>query len=790
MELVPPPVTTVRPQCISISLTREEVKLSLSKDPWRPARLKNDLMDLSEEEVKTQVLYKNFRDILNKFTLQKFDTWLNRVRGLEITTQARLEGIVDIIFKKAIKEPNFSEAYAMLCMKLSQLKVPRDNASDQYVNFRGLIISRCQNQFMNKKIDEQVLKLEKEVEDCDDPVKKKELLERLAKEQRRVSDLSVGNAKFIGELYKLGMLTSKIMTYCMKNLVNEMNEENLESLCKLLTTIGQKMENDYNHLYLKNELDDIFKTLYAIDFRKTNGVSSRVRFIIQDVIDLRNKSWITKDERISKQPKTMDQIIEEAEQQKTNIKFINDCPSRDERRGNVRRQASNSIIGNQNQWKAVTLNTQKNLIRIKLAPPTWRHNASRTTRGSVDTVQNPPSHNTNNSRVVSSTSRSSSGRGNINTAIKRPEKTLPQEPLSEGMKRKVKLLVMENLVNPNDEEFVSEFKDTLPGLYHSAAVTEILNIALEKSTKNVQIIAKSTNRLISSGTVSGEHFLSGVTGIMECAPDLYIDIPMLYEYLGKFTAPLIEGKHITFAQLFGICQNIIKSNHGHLFLRPLIRDLIESAGSSFVKMIWSQNSLELKQWINEEQIPKWLEDNKFDFLVDDKATEAEKRLSAIHSKFIKKTQSILLQLMNSEENCECILEWIRNNVGASSTEDWFMRALIQAICEHALSGDNARFSYERMAQYSPLISEFGHSREQREANCLLGIQQLMLQLQYPPGLAIEIFQFLLEQYIISVEGFTAWEVSELEPEGKEMMLRALKPFFTNIREATESSDEE
>lgn len=34
------------------------------------------------------------------------------------------------------------------------------------------------------------------------------------------------------------------------------------------------------------------------------------------------------------------------------------------------------------------------------------------------------------------------------------------------------------------------------------------------------------------------------------------------------------------------------------------------------------------------------------------------------------------------------------------------------------------------------------------------------------GLTLEIFQYLHEQYIISLDGFIAWEESEKEPEGK------------------------
>lgn len=54
---------------------------------------------------------------------------------------------------------------------------------------------------------------------------------------------SVGNIRFIGELYKLHMLTRKIMHSCIVQLLSQGDEESLECLCKLLTTVGQDLEN-------------------------------------------------------------------------------------------------------------------------------------------------------------------------------------------------------------------------------------------------------------------------------------------------------------------------------------------------------------------------------------------------------------------------------------------------------------------------------------------------------------------------------------------------------------------
>ena len=57
---------------------------------------------------------------------------------------------------------------------------------------------------------------------------------------------SLGNIRFIGELYKLNMLTAKIMHSCITNLLNGGDEESLECLCKLLTTVGQILEKATN----------------------------------------------------------------------------------------------------------------------------------------------------------------------------------------------------------------------------------------------------------------------------------------------------------------------------------------------------------------------------------------------------------------------------------------------------------------------------------------------------------------------------------------------------------------
>ena len=60
--------------------------------------------------------------------------------------------------------------------------------------------------------------------------------------ERRARRRSLGNIRFIGELYNLRMLTDRIMHEIIRKLINQTDEESLECLCWLLNTTGKQLE--------------------------------------------------------------------------------------------------------------------------------------------------------------------------------------------------------------------------------------------------------------------------------------------------------------------------------------------------------------------------------------------------------------------------------------------------------------------------------------------------------------------------------------------------------------------
>lgn len=100
----------------------DDVQLNKAEKAWKPS-LKKPTRSRAAEECeeddtepnKTQELFKRLRSILNKLTPQKFQELMKQVTELTIDTEERLKGAIDLIFEKAILEPNFSVAYANMC---------------------------------------------------------------------------------------------------------------------------------------------------------------------------------------------------------------------------------------------------------------------------------------------------------------------------------------------------------------------------------------------------------------------------------------------------------------------------------------------------------------------------------------------------------------------------------------------------------------------------------------------------------------------------------------------------
>ncbi|XP_037533293.1 eukaryotic translation initiation factor 4 gamma 1 [Nematolebias whitei] len=297
----------------SMSLN-DDVQLNKAEKAWKPSMKKptrsrvaaEDVEENDPEQIKTQELFKRVRSILNKLTPQKFQQLMVQVQELTVDTEERLKGVIDLTFEKAISEPDFSVAYANMCRCLSGLKVITPDKPGSTVNFRKLLLNRCQKEFEKDKDDDEIFeKKQRELEAASGEEEKQRLTEELEESKDKARRRSLGNIKFIGELFKLKMLTEVIMHDCIVKLLKNHDEESLECLCRLLSTIGK----DLDFAKAKPRMDQYFNQMEKII--KERKTTSRIRFMLQDVLDLRRNNWVPR--RGDQGPKTIDQIHKDAE---------------------------------------------------------------------------------------------------------------------------------------------------------------------------------------------------------------------------------------------------------------------------------------------------------------------------------------------------------------------------------------------------------------------------------------------------------------------------------------------
>ncbi|XP_065364340.1 eukaryotic translation initiation factor 4 gamma 3-like [Calliphora vicina] len=327
---------------LNLSLN-QDVKLNEADNAWRPSVLVKCAEKQIDPELKAQrekdELIRRVRGILNKLTPEKFEPLVEEIIKLKIDNMEKMEAVMILVFEKAIDEPNFSVSYASLCHRLINEVKARDEhmesgTKSNLAYFRNALLDKTEREF-NQNVTKSSAKEEKlkpireKINNPTDPKEKVELEALLDEEERKIRRRSGGTVRFIGELFKISILTGKIIHTCIEALLKDPNNEDmLECLCKLLTTVGQKFEQ--THISKDDErkysLESVIQRMQNIALKHENSkISSRIRFMLQDVIDLRKKKWqSTRNEA----PKTMEQIEKEANNEKLSnpYHYMNSMP--------------------------------------------------------------------------------------------------------------------------------------------------------------------------------------------------------------------------------------------------------------------------------------------------------------------------------------------------------------------------------------------------------------------------------------------------------------------------------
>ena len=308
--------------------------LHKAEKAWKPS----DSKDTSSLDV----WKRKIGAILNKLSRENFNKLADDMLNMPMESLEMLKETMNIIFDKALAESFFSDMYADLCRELSmhsatwnftQVKsiddpdtgVPkffwaaRVNPTEKDLigpyasseearakakketSFKRILLNKCQEEFEKEDLyiraeeEYKVLLRSAEYSSLGNDEKVRRKLQYNSK-RKEIKKRMLGNVQFIGELFKQGMLTERIMHECILKMLGgrdgngaamrNPDGEEVEALCKLVTTIGQKLD----HERAKNYMDTYFCRLRLLS--KHPKLEPRAKFMCSDLIDLRKNSWV------------------------------------------------------------------------------------------------------------------------------------------------------------------------------------------------------------------------------------------------------------------------------------------------------------------------------------------------------------------------------------------------------------------------------------------------------------------------------------------------------------------
>ena len=179
-------------------------------------------------------------------------------------------------------EPHFANMYAQICATIAK----------QVKTFKKELLAECQKEFeidVDQKIANACRQGKPGTTSATSATTTSEAMdpEEMEYHSLIIRKAYIGHMKFLGELYLRDVVKLSIMMYCLDELLkDETHEDSLECFAHLMTTTGQKLDDH------AKQNDKNFDWNKVIDLRQSTKISNRIKFLLQDLLDLRERGTL------------------------------------------------------------------------------------------------------------------------------------------------------------------------------------------------------------------------------------------------------------------------------------------------------------------------------------------------------------------------------------------------------------------------------------------------------------------------------------------------------------------
>lgn len=438
--------------------------------------------------------------------------------------------------------------------------------ASKHNSFKRSLLNKCQDEFSKKDIyDDWTKEMDtyKENKKTMTEAEQAEKEEELEFRRIKIKKQMLGNIKFIGQLYKAGLLKEKIMRYCIGALLkldedeslksrnpeyadsgkDNLDEEDHEACCSMFTTIGKTIDTSQ----ASNFMSVCFSKMER--FSNDKSLVSRVRFMYKDLIELRGNNWVPR--RKQEKAKTLDEIrkdVEREERQQAQQSQQYGGGGRGGRGGN-RKQNNDRNYGRggggdnrrQNDYQRSSMRkpqaVQTDDDGFAMVQSGKRGNNA--PRGSASSRRSPPKTRT----IVTPPRQQGVSSLRPNASSPTPQAASTAAPLSkEKLERRIDNIRAEYMQDPKNIEELLLSMDDLSGTPNSSFtfVQRNADRIMDCKDNERKAINDMVVVLFQKGKLSKGDVGDGMAEIIEFIESFVIDSPRAYEYLGDTLSSILH----------------------------------------------------------------------------------------------------------------------------------------------------------------------------------------------------------------------------------------------------------
>uniref|UniRef100_A0A8C7Z2X2 Eukaryotic translation initiation factor 4, gamma 2b n=1 Tax=Oryzias sinensis TaxID=183150 RepID=A0A8C7Z2X2_9TELE len=692
-----------------------------SAQRWVPSRSTRRDANSSNEKERHDAIFRKVRGILNKLTPEKFDKLCLELLNVGVDSKLVLKGVILLIVDKALEEPKYSSLYAQLCLRLAEDAPNFDGPSTeiqtsqkQSTTFRRLLISKLQDEFENRARNVEIY------DKHDNPLTSEE------EEQHAIAKIKMlGNIKFIGELGKLDLIHESILHKCIKTLLEKKKRvqlkdmgEDLECLCQIMRTVGPRLD----HEKAKSLMDQYFGRMRSLMNNKE--LPARIRFLLQDTVELRENNWVPRKAFIDNGPKTINQIRQDAVKdlgvfipapmsQGMRMDFFLESPFLPNRM-KLDRESLGGLADMFGQMPGSGIGTGPGVIQDRFSPTMGRHRTNPLFNGHNSHIAPPPpsqfdmgpksfvkssqislrpaqSFLLNKNQVPklqpqiptmmppstqpprTQTPPPRTGKRPFNPSLglktnpppiqeKPPKTNKKPPPAKEELLKMTEGIMTEYLNSKNLTEAVISVRDMkAPKHFLPEMLSKIVLFSLDRSDEDKEHVSTLIHSLRTEGLISGENFMQAFLHVLDQCPKIEVDVPLVKSYLAQFAGRAIIAELVSLAELAHPLEN---GTHFPLFLLCL-QQVAKLKDREWLTDLFQQSKVNMQRMLpeidqNKDRMLEILEGKGLSFLFP-----------------LLKLEKELLKQITADPSPQSIYKWIKDNISPKlHTDKGFVNILM------------------------------------------------------------------------------------------------------------------